>query len=400
MYTPHQVEQLREALSEFVELFKAELGRSERRYWCKYYLSGLLLEGKRKSIEPMSQRLPGGNEQALQQFVNQSPWSHEAVESRLLAYVRQHVASSQGVLVLDDTALPKKGQHSVGVSHQYCGALGKVANCQSIVSLHYSGRDAHVPLAGELYLPKTWINDPPRLDTCHVPEAKRQFRPKWQIALELLDKYREQFPPHEILVFDAGYGELRPFLRQLDQRDWSFVGQIPESHAFWPAEVKLNTTQAATGRRRIYPEIADKTQNALSAKQWAQKLIAERTPFKTVTLKLKTPRRVKATVVKVREVISEAYWRPGPERWLIIEQTADGTLKYYVSNVKAKIAVSRLLNWVHQRWTIEQGYQHMKQELGLDHFEGRSWRGLHHHLVLCFMAFVFLTLMRKKKTLH
>lgn len=145
-------------LVHFVNEFKSELGRSERVHWCQMYLSGLLLDGERKSIQPMSQRLPGGNEQALQQFVNQSPWNHQAFQIKLMNYVREKLGCNKGVLVLDDSSLPKKGKYSVGAVRQYCGALGKVSNCQSLVTWHFAPKlGSHFPLLGELYLPQEWI---------------------------------------------------------------------------------------------------------------------------------------------------------------------------------------------------------------------------------------------------
>jgi SRSO17 transposase len=181
-------------LGTFVEEFAPELGRAERRYWCKLYLMGLLLDGERKSIEPLAQRVPGGNEQALQQFVNQSPWGHEPVQANLARRLVRSSARGKGVLVLDDTTLPKKGQASAGVARQYCGALGKVANCQAIVTWHYCGPRAHVPLLGEVYLPQSWTADPSKLDRAGVPEGKREFREKWKLARELLDRVQEGFP--------------------------------------------------------------------------------------------------------------------------------------------------------------------------------------------------------------
>lgn len=383
-------------LGAFVEDFAPELGRSERRHWCKLYVTGLLLDGERKSVEPMAQRVPGGNEQALQQFVNQSPWAHEPVQEKLVRRLARRSGKGKGVLVLDDTTLPKKGDASVGVARQYCGALGKVTNCQAIVTWHYCGPRIHFPLLGEIYLPQAWISDPAKLDRAGVPEDKRGFQEKWKLALELLDRMREELS-YEAIVMDAGYGEIRPLLHALDQRKECFVAQIPESHCFWPATIALEEHSKPGGRPRRFPMIADPQAQPLSAKAWRAQAEAGNLRWQKVTLGLQHPKTVEVARVRVRETITQAWRRPGPERWLLIERHRDGRCKYYLSNAPRRTSVRTLLTWAHHRWKIEQSYQQLKEELGLDHFEGRSWRGLHHHLTLCFLAYGFLQLLRQRK---
>ncbi|HTI70018.1 MAG TPA: transposase [Candidatus Limnocylindria bacterium] len=158
-------------LERFVENFRSKFDRRERRHWCAKYLEGLLLEGERQSIEPMSARVEGGNEQALQQFVNQSPWTQSAVMEKLRAWMfsRTREQNAVLVLVLNDTNLPKQGRHSVGVARQYCGALGRIANCQSAVSWHWPGERSHWPLDARLYLPKEWTCDRERLEQAGAP---------------------------------------------------------------------------------------------------------------------------------------------------------------------------------------------------------------------------------------
>lgn len=383
-------------LSAVVEEFASELGRTERRHWGKQYVIGLLLDGERKSIAPLAQRVPGGNEQALQQFVNQSPWAHEPVQTKLYRRLVQRSGPGKGVLVLDDTSLPKKGQHSVGVAPQYCGALGKVANCQAIVTWHYSGARMHFPILGELYLPQSWTAAPAKLRRAGVPSTKWQFQEKWKLALELLDQFRTELQ-YEAIVTDAGYGEIRPFLHALDQRQQLFVAQVPESHCFWPATVALEEQGKPGGRPRRFPMIADPHAQPLSAKAWRQQAEAGKLRWQKIPLGLQRKKTVAVAAVRVRETTTQAWRRPGPERWLLIERHRDGSYKYYLSNAPRQTAVKQIIGWAHHRWKIEQGYQQLKEELGLDHFEGRSWRGLHHHLTLCFLAYGFLHLLRQKK---
>lgn len=391
-----ELQAVEKQLDRFVEEFALELGRAERRYWGKQYVVGLLLDGERKSIEPMAQRVPGGNEQALQQFVNQSPWAHEPVQTKLYRRLVHRSGPGKGVLVLDDTSLPKKGKHSVGVAPQYCGALGKVANCQALVTWHYSGARMHFPVLGELYLPQSWIDAPAKLRQAGVPPTKWQFQEKWKLALELLDQFRTELQ-YEVIVTDAGYGEIRPFLHALDDRQQLFVAQIPESHCFWPATVALEEQGKPGGRPRRFPMIADPHAQPLSATAWRQQAEAGKLRWQKIPLALQRKKTVAVVAVRVRETISQAWRRPGPERWLLIERHREGSYKYYLCNAPLQTSVKQMIGWAHHRWKIEQGYQQLKEELGFDHFEGRSWRGLHHHLTLCFLAYGFLQLLRQKK---
>tara|TARA_B100000614_G_C14520213_1_gene482283 strand:- start:126 stop:1352 length:1227 start_codon:yes stop_codon:yes gene_type:complete len=385
-------------LINFVNEFKRHLGRSERVHWCQLYLSGLLLDGERKSIQPMSQRLPGGNEQALQQFVNQSPWDHHRIQMDLMSYLKQKLHCQKGILVLDDTSLPKKGKHSVGVARQYCGALGKVSNCQSLVTWHFAqNKGKHFPLLEELYLPEEWIEDKTRLNRCGVPLSKRQFKKKWELALAMLDEIIAQDWAYEAIVFDAGYGEIKEFRNKLDERGELFIGQVPESHHFWSHDVAIKKKKAATGRPRKYPEIADKNQKAMSCKAWCRYLLSQGMRWKKIKLPLKSKNYTEVMAVQVREVNSKWYWRLGNQRWLIIEKMGRNKCKYYVSNASENTSLKKLVEWAHERWKIEQGYQQLKEELGLDHFEGRSYTGLHHHVTLCFMAYAFLLLLRERR---
>lgn len=375
----------------YVEQFRAQLGRSERRRNCGQYLSGLILPGERKSIEPIADRVVGSDAQSLQQFVNQSPWDEQLLQKRLVKVVTQRFHIKQAVIVLDDTSFPKKGKASVGVAPQYCGALGKVANCQSVVTLEaVAAGEIHFPITAQLYLPKTWIEAPERLEKAGVPKTYQTFQEKWRIALHLLDTAALPFAV-ECVVFDAGYGEIRPFLVELDQHHYTFIGQVPESHSYWSIDIETTNRKMPTGRPRQYPEIADKTQKAKSATWWGQQVRHWQ------RVQLASGAVVQAARFRVREVISQAYYRPGAERWLVIEKLEDGTIRYWVSNASESTSLEQLLSWAHTRWAIEQSYQQLKEELGLDHFEGRSWRGLNHHIVLCFMAYCFLLLWRRAK---
>ena len=230
-----EVLRVRGYLEKFLEPYQKLIGRAERVHNCRMYLSGLLLNGERKSIQPIAERLPGGNEQNMQQFVNQSPWDHKPVMKKLWEGMAAWGGNSKGVLALDDTTLPKKGDASVGVAAQYCGALGKIANCQCVVTWHYAGDGNHWPINAELFLPAAW-RDKRRAQKAGVPDDRRNIENKWRLALKLLDEFRA-IVPHAAIVFDAWYGESRDFMAELDWRRERFIGAIPRMHSFWPADV-------------------------------------------------------------------------------------------------------------------------------------------------------------------
>lgn len=396
MMTAKQVAKVREQLQDYVEEFAAEFGRSERRHWCGMYMQGLLQEGERKSIEPMAARV-GGDDQALQQFVNQSPWEHEAVLLRLRGLMRSRMREG-GVLVLDDTSLPKQGRHSVGVARQYCGALGKIANCQSIVTWHWAGPGLHWPLNAQLYLPVQWTDDPGRMTRAGVPPEAQRFREKWRIALDLLDQMKSQLPAYQAIVFDAGYGVVLPLLAELEKRDERYVAQVPGNIAAWPAEAVATLKQASAGRPRQHAVVQDPAMQPRSMVAWRDRLLQEPGRWTKVRLPRADGATVRAIAVRVQASQRGSRWRqPGVTRWLLIEQLGDDSFKYHLSNLPADTPLAELVRLAHQRWAIEQGYQQLKEELGLDHFEGRSWRGLHHHLTLCFLSFCFLARLRTSK---
>ncbi len=381
-------------LAGFVDYFKSEFGRSERRHWCGMYLSGLMLDGERKSIEPMAERLDGGDVQALSQFVNQSPWAFEPVQEKLRRFLFERLKPQKGFLILDDTTFPKKGTHSVGVSHQYCGALGKQANCQSLVSWQYASAEMHFPLQAELYLPASWTSDLKRMKKAGVPERRWKFQEKWRLALELLDLFRADVP-HEAILCDAGYGQSKEFLHALDERNEFFIASIPSTMSFWPAEIKTHAPAAKTGRPRQFQTVRDPRKKPLQAQKWAKRLHARPEVWKTIVLPHQQRKKIKVAAVRVREVDSNYLRRPGKERWLLIERFGDG-FKYYLSNLSPETLLRDLAVAAHSRWKIEQGYQQLKEELGLDHFEGRTWQGFHHHVTLCFMAYDFLLMLKQK----
>lgn len=386
-----------EKLTDFVGNFSKVFGWTKRVEHCKIYLSGLLLDGERKSIDPIADRIDGADNQALQQFVNQSPWDGFDLQDALRRHMIKRFRLKETIYVLDDTSLPKKGKHSVGVAHQYCGALGKIANCQSIVSFQAVTDRSHFPLAARLYLPKNWTNDPKRMKKVGVPKEFQAFKEKWKIALDLLDQSRADVDP-SVILFDAGYGGNRIFLKELDDRDLRFIGGLKGDETFWSIDAKLKKPGCnPIGRKSVHEVPEDLGGAKLTVKDFAKDVFDKNIGIKKLVVPHKKPINIEFFATRVREIVRRPRQHAGPERWLIIERLRDGSFKYFVSNYDADVNPEMIVLKAHQRYKIELGYQQLKEELGLDHFEGRSWNGLHHHIALCFMAFNFLqSLVRNK----
>src|ERR1700736_5095518 len=255
-YTPELEPAVLQRLADYAALFAEDFPQAKPARWSGVYLQGLLLDGERKSIEPMAGRvtLPADLhaddvEQALQQFVNQSPWDDQPVLRRYRAHLAQTLASPHGLFVIDDTSYPKQGRHSVGVQRQYCGALGKKANCQAAVSVHYVSPTGHYPLARRLYLPLSWTSDHDRLRAARVPLRYWRFRTKGQIALDLLDQVRGEGLPGQVVITDAGYGVAGPFRDALAARGLFYLaGVTQETLVFAASPVWKPPAAAAHGR--------------------------------------------------------------------------------------------------------------------------------------------------------
>jgi SRSO17 transposase len=393
------VERLRGYALEYRPLFP----RSDQFRQGRVYLHGLLLDGERKSIEPLSRRVPGGNEQNLQQFINQSPWDPAPILAAYRARMAAAFATDGGVIVIDDTGFPKQGKHSVGVARQYSGTLGKRANCQVATSLHYASARGDYPLALRLYLPDAWTSDPDRLEQARIPCEERAFKTKWQIALDLLDGVRAEQLPHAIVVADAGYGAVTEFREGLeDRREHYVVGLLGEEVVLTePPRWVPHVPTSARGRRPSRAYLAGDGPRPVAIHTLAESL--GRT---TICWREGTKGKLEAEFAWVRVwpvhrwqmgVPAEAI--PDPDdaaRWLLVEWRKDGTIKYALSNLPPDTALKRAVSLWKERWQVERGYEQLKGELGLDHFEGRSWPGFHHHAAMTFLAYGFLALERQR----
>ena len=371
-------------LERWLAPFVAGLRRQAQRGWASFYLKGLILPGERKSVEPMAARIAPADTQQLHHFVSTSPWATAPLEDELVKAADRLVGGADAVLVIDDTALVKQGRHSVGVKRQYCGQLGKTANCQSLVSLTLARSEVPVCVGLRLFLPEDWCGDAERRAAVGVPEAIG-YRPKWKIALNEIDR----------VLADAEYGKAAEFRAGLAERRLSYAVGILPMQKVYPADVTLSFPERkATGRPCQHPV------PSLASVAAAEMIEDRPAAFRTISWRTGTKGPLQAAFAAIRirvadgPVAAKGQHLPGEEAWLIGEHRASGERKYYLANHPANTPLEVLAALIKRRWVCEQMHQQMKDELGLDHFEGRSWRGLHHHGLLCQLAFAFLQHLR------
>lgn len=368
--------------------FLAVMGRKTRRFWAPLYLQGLLGPGERKSVQPMAARLDLGGHDQLQHFVASPAWNDAPLWTVLAQQADRLVGGAGAYLVIDDTALPKKGTLSVGVARQYCGQLGKRANCQSLVSLTLAQGEVPVPVGLRLFLPDEWGADPERRARSGVPEAEVVARAKGEIALAELDRVRAAGVRFGCVLADAGYGTSAAFRHGLDERGLLWAVGIARNQKVYNADVQL---VPPTGRAR--KPVPDQEPRA------AEEVLAT-LPWRRVTWRRGTKGKLQARFAAARVLVADgAVWGnnrhlPGKEAWLVGEWRSSGERKYYLSNLPPRTAVRALAGAIKARWVCEQAHQQLKGELGLGHFEGRSWTGLHRHALMCCIAFAYLQHLR------
>lgn len=398
------LKRLRKELSEFLDEFTRPMGRSDRRGWALMYVRGLLLDGARKSVEPMAARLRAVDssdrdyEQSLQQFVNQSPWDTRAVRDMLAAFVVAQ-AAPDGALIIDDTGFPKQGRHSVGVARQYSGTLGKVGNCQIGVTLQYADGQDVFCLDAQLYLPQSWTDDRSRCQAAGVPDEVN-YQPKWKQALEMV----ERAGGHGftgIVLADSAFGTVTKFRSQLSAAGWTWCVGVDSTLKVIAADADLGEVPeySGTGRPPSRPRRVRAGAKSSSVREWATGRVKS---FRKVTwregTREKLSGRFAAWRVRPAHRLS-AGKEPQPECWLLVEwpADADAPAKYFLSNLPPNTSLKRLVHTAKDRWWVEHSYRQLKGELGLDHFEGRTWTGWHHHVTLVMLAYLFLVMHRRKK---
>ncbi len=395
---PRDIERFRLKLEAFLADVVQIMGRKERGEHAEEYIRGLLMDGERKSIEPLASRLPNVDVQALQQFVNQSPWSSREVRAALARKVENEFVP-EAYWLIDDVSFPKQGTHSVGVARQYCGALGKTANCQVAVTLDLGTEESSTPVDWALYLPEQWINDPVRRKQAGIPEHVR-FKTKPDLALDLIDGVKEWGLQGRLVLADSGYGDIFEFRQGLRNRELNYVVQVTKGLTAWtkdphPAAPPMKRG-GAIPRKRFYEDDFPPAQNlceiakALPGQSW-----------NTITWREGTKGPLTSRFARVIVWMSHGLVRGKtmamPSEELLIEW-AEGDKepwKYWLSSLPPQRTSFRgLVRKAKGRFRIEQDYEEMKGEVGLDHFEGRSWQGWHHHVTLVTLAYAFLMLER------
>ena len=389
----------------YIEGLAEAAGHADRKVPLKNYCTGLLLPGDRKSVEPMAARLAPDNvrrmHQSLHHVVADAPWSDEAVLDRSLDFVLPAMLRQGPVVawVVDDTGFPKKGKESVGVARQYCGQVGKQDNCRVAVSLSVTTDSASMPVAYRLYMPEVWIKDGERRKKTGVPEEV-QFQTKPDIALEQIRRARERGLPQGVVLADAGYGTDTSFRLALTEMEMKYVMGVQSTVTVWKPGEEPKPAPAYEGMGRP-PKLLrrDREHQPISAKDLAIALPAD--SWKRVRWRQGVNQRLQSRFAAVRvRPAHRDYWQaePHPEEWLLIEWPAGETepTKYWLSTVPADISLKALARLAKHRWIIERDYEELKQELGLGHYEGRGWRGFHHHATLCIAAYGFLVAERNR----
>ncbi len=383
----------------YVEALSGCLGHADRVAPFQSYCTGLLLPGARKSVEPMAARLrpdrTSAEHQSLLHFVGNSPWDTSA----LLRTVREAVLPSmtaRGAVeawIVDDTGFPKKGRHSVGVARQYCGQLGKQDNCQVAVSLSVATNEASLPVACDLYLTEGWAGDGERRARTRVPEDV-VFRTKPEIALAQIEAALADGVAPGAVLADAGYGNDTGFRTGITALGLDYVAGILGTTTVWPPGVTpAIPAWRGRGKRPKRLRRAGDDAPVVTVRALAEGLAANAWRKVTWRAGVAEPLASRFAAVRVRPAHRDhARSAPRPEEWLLVEwpEGEPAPTRFWLSTVPADTAIERLVYLAKLRWLIERDYLELKQELGLGHYEGRGWRGFHHHAALCIAAYGFL----------
>ena len=355
-------------------------------------MAGLIGPGERKSVGPMAERLVPSDYDQLHHFVSAGVWDEAPLERELANQADRLVRGADAFLVIDDTTLPKKGTHSVGGAAQHASALGKTANCQTLVSLTLARGEVPVMVGLRLFLPESRAGDQARLERAGVPIQYRSARDKSEIALAKLDRLTAAGFRFATVLADAGYGMSAEFRQALSARGLAWAVGIPRHQKVYPRDVELVFPVAGRGRprKRHVPNVPSVgAEDVLTNAKWP-----------TLAWRKGTKGLLKARFAAVRVRVADGppqrigdkgmQHMPGEEVWLVGERRASGEQKYYLANLPANAKLRTLAATIKARWVCEQAHQQLKEELGLDHFEGRSWQGLHRHALMTMIAYAFL----------
>ena len=389
---------------EYLEYLCNGLGHLDRRASFIDYCKGLILPIERKSIEPLAAHSDPYNVQAkhqsLHHFISKSDWSDRSILSLILQWSLPSFGNDNTYYwIVDDSGIPKKGSHSVGVGRQYCGQLGKQENCQVAVSLSLATEKGSIPVDYQLYLTRDWADNPVKRKKAGIPD-EINFHTKPDIALDQIKRAKESNIPTGIVLADAGYGDITNFRDTLNSEGLKYAVGIKPTTSVWANDNKPLPPKEWSGRgakpKRLRRDVNNKPESV--------KAIAEELPeeaYRKITWREGTNCKLSSRFARVRVVsANKDFLRESmrDEEWLIIEwsENEKEPTKYWLSNLPAAISFVKMINIIKMRWRIERDYQELKQEFGLNHFEGRNWRGFHHHATLCIAAYAFLMSWRLK----
>ena len=384
-----------ERLAGYMAQVAGGLVRSEQRRSAGVYARGLLEAGTRKSLEPMVARLgEDGDYEALQHFLADSPWDPAVIQRA----VAERVAPEIGVQawVIDDTGVPKDGRHSPGVKRQYSGTLGKIGNCQIVVSVHAVGERGTLPLDWALYLPEEWCSDPERRRKAKIPEDV-VFETKPQLAVGLIERAAAWKVARAPVLGDEAYGKNTELRQRLDDAQIDYLLSLNADASLYDADTTFGVPERRHGARGPAPSAPVADRAARQVSDLASGLSPEQ--FQTLTFRVRDEQELSSRFAMLRVIAANPVdrdRRDPREEWLIIEwpEGQDAPSDYWISNLPADTPPERLARLARLRWVIELDYRQLKGELGLDHYEGRSYLGFHHHCAIVTAAHGFLTLER------
>ncbi len=389
-------ERVADDFAAFHQQFAPYFGRPEARRRSEQYLRGLLVQhADRRNAENLAEAVPGATPRALQRFLSQAPWSTAPVITALQHYLAPRLSASDGVFVIDESGFPKQGKHSVGVSPQYCGALGKVANCQMGVFLAYVSSRGHALIDARLFLPHVWMDDPERCQRAGVPEHIT-YASKGDIGLELLRQARQRgHLQGQWVTADEWYGRGGEFRDELDKDAWRYVVQVPLKLEVFTEAAKVEMEQrGGRGRKRKRPRLAEDSPRPRAVGSILQEWNEAAWSVLTVGEGAQGPLTYQFAALRVWE---SREGLPGRACWLLLRRNRDGSEgRCYLSNAPAETGLWTLGRVCSQRWPIATEFQIEKGEVGLDEYEVRSWRGWHHHMVLSLLAGAFLLTMQQE----
>ncbi len=400
-----EIRGLKPRLNKFLNEFGDCFARKDTRMHLTTYVSGQLSDLQRKSIEPMAlaARVPP---RTLQNFLSVLSWNHQALRDRVAEVVCRDHFHPHAVGVIDETSDDKNGRKTPGVKRQWCGSKGKVENCIVSVHLAYATPEFHCLLDGDLYLPEDWSDDRQRCREAGIPDDV-VYRPKWQIALQLHDRAVANGVHFEWLTFDEGYGSKPGFLRGLAARKQWFVGEVPTTFTGWitlPETTDRSYRKSRQGRPRRTPRLKAGSRPARSVAHHLQySPVLREQPWVRYHVKDGQKGPILWEVKQVMLSPADENGLPGdPLQLLVCRNPLDGEIKYFLANAPPQTHAKIILPVAFSRWKVERCFEDGKQEVGLNHYEGRTWQGLIRHLILSSVSYLFLAKVhqeqREKKT--